>query len=46
MAKRKKKLEMDLQQLVAEFERDTEILKVDKVYVTDKGIRTELRVVI
>ena len=42
--KRKKKLEMDIQQLIAEFERETEILKVDKVYVLDKGVRTELKV--
>lgn len=41
---RKKKLEMDIHQLIKEFEKDTEILQVDKVYVMDKGVRTELKV--
>lgn len=44
--KRKKKLEMDIQQLISEFERETEILKVDKVYISDKVVRTELKVTI
>lgn len=41
---RKKKLEMDIHRLIAEFEKDTDILCVDKVYVSKEGVRTELRV--
>lgn len=41
---RKKKLEMDIHQLIKEFEKETEILQVDKVYVSREGVRTELRV--
>lgn len=43
---RKKKLELDIQQLIDEFEKEAEILKVDKVYVSDKIVRTELKVTI
>ena len=43
---RKKKLELDIQQLIDEFEKEVEILKVDKVYVSDKIVRTELKVTI
>lgn len=41
---RKKKLELDIQQLIDEFEKEVEILKVDKVYISDKVVRTELKV--
>lgn len=41
---RKKKLEMEIFQLIKEFEHDTDILQVDKVYVSKEGVRTELRV--
>lgn len=41
---RKKKLELDIQQLIDEFEKEVEILKVDKVYVSEKIVRTELKV--
>ena len=44
--KRKKKLELDIQQLIDEFEKEVEILKVDKVYISDKVVRTELKVTI
>lgn len=43
---RKKKLELDIQQLIDEFEKEVEILKVDKVYISDKVVRTELKVTI
>lgn len=41
---RKKKLEMDIQQLISAFEKETEILRVDKVYVSDQMVTTELKV--
>ena len=41
---RKKKLEMQIKQLIDEFERDTDILQVEKVYVSKEGVKTELRV--
>lgn len=41
---RKKKLEMDIQQLISAFEKETEILRVDKVYVLDQVVTTELKV--
>lgn len=44
VSKRKKKLEMDITQLIIEFEKETEILRVDKVYVSDSNVRTELKV--
>lgn len=44
--KRKKKLEMDIAQLIMEFEKETEILRVDKVYVSEGQVRTELKVTI
>ena len=43
---RKKKLELDILQLIDEFEKEVEILKVDKVYISDKVVRTELKVTI
>lgn len=43
---RKKKLELDIQQLIDEFEKEVEILKVDKVYISDKIVRTDLKVTI
>lgn len=43
---RKKKLEMDIAQLIMEFEKETEILRVDKVYVSEGQVRTELKVTI
>lgn len=43
---RKKKLELDIQQLIDEFEKEVEILKVDKIYISDKIVRTELKVTI
>ena len=46
MNKRKKKLEMDIAQLINEFEKETEILRVDKVYVSEGQVRTELKVTI
>ena len=46
VTKRKKKLEMDIAQLIIEFEKETEILRVDKVYVIDGQVRTELKVTI
>lgn len=46
VTKRKKKLEMDIAQLIIEFEKDTEILRVDKVYVSEGQVRTELKVTI
>lgn len=46
MNKRKKKLEMEIYQLIKEFEKDTEILRVDKVYVSEGQVRTELKVTI
>lgn len=42
--KRKKKLEMEICQLIKEFEKDTDILSVDKIYVSREGVRTELKV--
>lgn len=42
--KRKKQLELQIQQLISEFEKEVDILKVDKVYILDKGVRTELKV--
>lgn len=42
--KLKKKLEMEIYQLIKEFEKDTDILSVDKIYVSREGIRTELKV--
>lgn len=44
--KRKKKLEMDIAQLIMEFEKETVILRVDKVYVSEGQVRTELKVTI
>ncbi len=44
MNKRKKKLEMEIYQLIKEFEKDTDILSVDKIYVSREGVRTELKV--
>lgn len=44
--KRKKKLEMDIAQLIMEFEKETEILRVDKVYISEGQVRTELKVTI
>lgn len=41
---RKKKLEMDIQQLISAFEKEVEILRVDKVYVSDQVVSTELKV--
>lgn len=41
---RKKKLEMEIFQLIKEFEKETDILVVDKVYVSREGVRTELKV--
>ena len=41
---RKKKLELDITKLISEFEKDTEILKVDKIYVSGSVVRTELKV--
>ena len=41
---RKKKLEMEIFQLIKEFEKDTDILSVDKIYVSREGVRTELKV--
>lgn len=41
---RKKKLELDITKLINEFEKDTEILKVDKIYVSGSVVRTELKV--
>ncbi len=41
---RKKKLEMDIQQLISAFEKETEILTVDKVYVSGGVVTTELKV--
>lgn len=41
---RKKKLEMEIYQLIKEFEKDTDILSVDKIYVSREGVRTELKV--
>ena len=46
MNKRKKKLEMDIAQLIMEFEKETEILRIDKVYVSEGQVRTELKVTI
>ena len=46
MNPRKKKLEMDIAQLIMEFEKETEILRVDKVYVSEGQVRTELKVTI
>lgn len=43
---RKKKLELDIQKLIAEFEKDTEILTVDKVYVSGGTVMTDLKVTI
>ena len=43
---RKKKLELGILQLIDEFEKEVEILKVDKVYISDKVVRTELKVTI
>lgn len=42
--KRKKQLEMQIAQLIIEFEKDTDILTVDKVYVMNGVVRTELKV--
>ena len=42
--KLKKKLEMEIYQLIKEFEKDTDILSVDKIYVSREGVRTELKV--
>ena len=44
--KRNKKLETDIAQLIIEFEKETEILRVDKVYVSEGQVRTELKVTI
>lgn len=41
---RKKKLEMEIFQLIKEFEKDTDIISVDKIYVSREGVRTELKV--
>lgn len=41
---RKKRLEMQIKQLIDEFERDTDILQVDKVYVSKEGVKTDLKV--
>ena len=43
---RKKKLELDIQQLIDEFEKEVEILRVDKIYISDKVVKTELKVTI
>ena len=42
--KRKKQLEAHIAQLIIEFERDTDILTVDKIYVSNGTVRTELKV--
>ena len=42
--KRKKQLESQIAQLIIEFEKDTDILVVDKVYVMNGVVRTELKV--
>lgn len=44
MSKRKKQLEMQIAQLIIEFEKETDILAVDKVYVMNGVVRTELKV--
>ena len=44
--KRKKKLEMDIAQLINKKKKETEILRVDKVYVSEGQVRTELKVTI
>lgn len=41
---RKKKLELDITKLINEFEKETDILKVDKIYVSGSVVRTELKV--
>lgn len=44
MNKRKKQLEMQIAQLIIEFEKETDILTVDKVYVMSGVVKTELKV--
>lgn len=41
---RKEKLEQDIQDLVLGFQKDTEILIVDKIYVSESVVKTELKV--
>ena len=41
---RKKKLEMDIQRLISEFEKEVEILTIDKVYVSNGVVNTEMKV--
>ena len=42
--KRKKQLEAHIAQLILEFERDTDILTVEKIFVSNGTVRTELKV--
>ena len=42
--KRKKQLEAHIAQLIIEFEKDTDILEVSKIYVSNGMVNTELRV--
>ena len=42
--KRKKQLEAHIAQLILEFERDTDILTVAKIFVSDGKVQTELKV--
>lgn len=41
---RQKKLELDIQRLISEFEKEVEILTVDKVYVSGGVVNTEMKV--
>lgn len=41
---RKEKLEQDIQDLILGFQKDTEILIVDKIYVSENVVKTELKV--
>lgn len=44
---RKEKLEKDIEDLICEFEKDTQILSVSKVWIISEGVvRTELKVTI
>lgn len=41
---RKDKLEKDIAELIRQFEQDTEILRVSKIWVSEGLVRTELKV--
>lgn len=43
---RKEKLEKDIEDLICEFEKDTQILSVSKVWISEGIVRTELKVTI